>query len=99
MVGGIMVVLGLALKDSEHHKATFIGTGMHGGTIYIRGEVAHIGKEVKIMELEEGDMALLRPIVEEFCGYFKFDADTILTGEFRKLIPFSTRPYGRLYAY
>lgn len=99
MAGGILVVLGLTLKDSEHHRATFVGTGMHGGTIYIRGEVAHIGKEVKIMELDEGDTALLRPIVEEFCGYFNFDENALMAGEFRKLIPFSTRPYGTLYAY
>jgi glutamate synthase domain-containing protein 3 len=99
MAGGILVVLGLTLKDGEGHKAKFVGTGMHGGIIYLRGKVAHTGKEVKIMELEEGDTALLRPLIEEFCDYFKFDADTILAGEFRKLVPFSTRPYGRLYAH
>jgi glutamate synthase domain-containing protein 3 len=99
MAGGILVVLGLTLKDGEGHKAKFVGTGMHSGIIYLRSEVAHTGKEVKIMELEEGDMALLRPIIEEFCDYFKFDANNVLGGEFRKLVPFSSRPYGRLYAY
>jgi glutamate synthase domain-containing protein 3 len=97
MAGGILVVLGTMLKDGESHKAKFVGTGMHGGVMYIRGKVAHIGKEVKVMELEESDMALLRPLIEEFCGYFKLDVDTVLVGEFRKLVPFSTRPYGRLY--
>ena len=99
MAGGILVILGLTLKDGEGHKAKFVGTGMHGGIIYLRGKVAHMGKEVKIMELEEGDMALLRPLIEEFCNYFKFDPNTVLTEEFKKLIPCSTRPYGRLYAY
>jgi glutamate synthase domain-containing protein 3 len=98
MAGGILVVLGLTLNNGESHKAKFVGTGMHGGIIYVRGRVAHIGKEVKIMELEKNDIALLKPIIEEFCGYFNFDANKILTGEFKKLIPFSTRPYGRLYA-
>jgi glutamate synthase domain-containing protein 3 len=98
MAGGILVVLGLTLKDDEDHKAKFVGTGMHGGTIYVRGQVAHIGKEVKIMKLERNDIALLKPIIEEFCGYFNFDVNKILTEEFKKLIPFSTRPYGRLYA-
>jgi len=99
MAGGILVILGLTLKDGEGHKTKFVATGMHGGIIYLRGEVAHTGKEVKIMKLEEGDMALLRPIIGDFCGYFKFDADTLLAGEFRKLVPSSTRPYGRLYTY
>jgi len=98
MAGGVLVVLGLTLKDGESHKAKFVGTGMHGGVIYVRGKVAHTGKEVKIMDLEESDKALLRPLIEEFCGYFKLDVDAVLAGEFRKLVPFSTRPYGRLYA-
>jgi glutamate synthase domain-containing protein 3 len=45
----------------RNHKAKFVGTGMHGGTIYVRGQVAHIGKEVKIMELEKNDIACLSP--------------------------------------
>jgi glutamate synthase domain-containing protein 3 len=98
MAGGILVVLGLTLNDGESHKAKFVGTGMHGGTIYVRGQVAHIGKEVKIIEFGKNDIALLKPIIEEFCSYFNFDTNEILAGEFKKLVPFSTRPYGKLYA-
>lgn len=98
MAGGTIVVLGLTLEEGETHKARFVGTGMHGGTIYIRGQVAHTAKEVKIMELEKNDWNLLKPIIDEFCNYFNFDADNIFAGEFKKLVPSSTRPYGRLYA-
>jgi glutamate synthase domain-containing protein 3 len=97
MAGGILVVLGLTLNNGESHKAKFVGTGMHGGTIYVRGRVAHIGKEVKTVELEENDMSLLKSIIKEFCSYFNFNANEILIGEFKKLIPCSTRPYGRTY--
>jgi glutamate synthase domain-containing protein 3 len=99
MAGGILVVFGLTLNTGESHKAKFVGSGMHGGTIYIRGQVAHLAKEVKSMELEKDDMALLKPIIDEFCSYFNFDANKILTEEFKKLIPTSTRPYGRVYAH
>ncbi len=34
---GIIILLGLNLKEGEGHKANFIGTGMHGGAIYLRG--------------------------------------------------------------
>lgn len=98
MAGGMLVVLGLTLGNG-HHKAKFVGTGMHGGVIYIRGDVAHMGKEVAAKELNEGDMAQLKPVVEEFCGYFGLDANTVLKQEFKKLIPVSKRPYGTLYAY
>jgi glutamate synthase domain-containing protein 3 len=97
MAGGILIVLGLTLKNGESHKARFVGTGMHGGVIYVRGQLAHVGKEVKITELEESDMALLRPIIEEFCNFFGFDINEILAEEFKKLVPVSTRPYGKLY--
>ncbi|MFQ5826355.1 MAG: hypothetical protein ACE5IA_03265, partial [Dehalococcoidia bacterium] len=33
MAGGVLVLLGLNLKDGESHRASFIGTGMHGGAI------------------------------------------------------------------
>ena len=39
MAGGILILLGLNLKEGERHKANFIGTGMHGGVIYLRGNV------------------------------------------------------------
>ncbi len=99
MAGGVLVVLGLNLKDDKHHKAKFVGTGMHGGTIYIRGEVTHLGKEVEIVNLEEDDRLLLRSLVGEFCSHFGFDPNEILEHKFCKLVPVSYRPYGRLYAY
>ncbi len=99
MAGGVLVVLGLGLKDGERHEARFVGTGMHGGVIYIRGEVKHLGKEVDKVPLEKEDEQLIRQLVGEFCAYFGFNADEIMNREFTKLIPVSHRPYGTLYAY
>jgi len=100
MAGGILVVLGLNMKDGEvRHNAKFVGTGMHGGTMYIRGDVQHVGEEVAITELNEEDFKLLKGLVDEFCGYYGLDAKKILESKFNKLIPVSSRPYGNLYAY
>jgi glutamate synthase domain-containing protein 3 len=98
MAGGVLVVLGLGIKEVRHN-ARFVGTGMHGGTMYIRGEVSHLGEEVEVMNLEEGDYKLLKRLVDEFAGYYGYDAEKILEGKFNKLTPVSTRPYGKLYAY
>jgi glutamate synthase domain-containing protein 3 len=76
-----------------------VGTGMHGGTMYIRGKVRSLGKEVEVVDLEKDDRRLLRSLVHEFCTTFKFDTDKILDYKFTKLIPVSHRPYGDLYAY
>ncbi len=101
MAGGILIVLGLNLKEGEHHKANFIGTGMHGGVIYLKGSVDdfQLGKEVGIAELEENDRQILQKFVGEFAAHFGYDAKRILKHNFTKLFPLWLRPYGRLYAY
>jgi glutamate synthase domain-containing protein 3 len=99
MAGGVLVVLGLNMKGEIRHNARFVGTGMHGGTMFIRGEVRHLGEEVAVTDLTEEDFKLLKGLVDEFCEYYGLDAEKILESKFNKLIPVSSRPYGNLYAY
>jgi glutamate synthase domain-containing protein 3 len=100
MAGGVLVLLGLNTPGGKH-MARFIGTGMHGGVMYVRGtlERDQLGKEVGMVELNEDDHALLGRLIEEFCQHFNYDANEIMRGNFVKLLPLSKRPYGRLYAY
>jgi glutamate synthase domain-containing protein 3 len=101
MAGGIMVLLGLTLAKGEPHRASFIGTGMHGGVIYLKGGVEEhqLGKEVGIAGLDDKDHRVLKEYVGEFAGHFGYDADEIMKHKFVKLFPRWLRPYGRLYAY
>ena len=101
MAGGILVILGLNLSKKEKHKANFIGTGMHGGVIYLRGSVDdfQLGKEVGTAELDEEDHLRLKSLVDEFASHFNYDAEEILKTKFIKLFPLWLRPYGKLYAY
>jgi glutamate synthase domain-containing protein 3 len=101
MAGGILILLGLTLGEGEHHKARFIGTGMHGGVIYLRGNIEEhqLGKEVGVAGLEENDHQVLRQFVGEFAAHFSYDVEEILAHKFIKLFPRWLRPYGRLYAY
>ena len=101
MAGGVLILLGLNLKAGEQHKANYIGTGMHGGVIYIRGEVQQfqLGKEVGVAELNENDYLVLKELVGEFANYFAYDGEEILKYKFTKLFPLYLRPYGQLYAY
>jgi glutamate synthase domain-containing protein 3 len=101
MAGGILILLGMQEGQKKAHQAKFIGTGMHGGVIYIRGNVEkfQLGKEVGIAELDENDTQTLGNLVGEFARHFNFDAREILKEDFIKLYPRSLRPYGRLYAY
>jgi glutamate synthase domain-containing protein 3 len=101
MAGGVMLVLGLTMKPEERYHAKFVGTGMHGGIIYIRGEIpeSHLGKEVKIMDVNKQDMEQIQSLVREFCSYFGYDFEEVMGKKFHKIVPFSHRPYGRVYAY
>ncbi|WP_202318807.1 GltB/FmdC/FwdC-like GXGXG domain-containing protein [Archaeoglobus neptunius] len=100
MAGGRVVLLGLNLGDKPH-RARYIGTGMHGGIIYIRGRVEkwQMGKEVGVVDMDEEDWKLLDRHVGDFSREFGFDKDEILGGKFLKLKPVTKRPYGRIYAY
>lgn len=101
MAGGILILLGLNLKEGERHRANYIGTGMHGGAIYLRGSVNdyQLGKEVGIAEINDEDYLKLEKYVGEFASHFNYDAKEILKHKFIKLFPLYLRPYGRLYAY
>ena len=101
MAGGILILLGLNLSEGEHHKTNFIGTGMHGGVVYLRGNVNdfQLGKEVGMAELNETDYSILEKFVGEFATHFGYEAGEILKYKFIKLFPRWLRPYGRLYAY
>jgi len=101
MAGGTLIVLGLSLGESDLHRANFIGTGMHGGVIYIRGTVEdrQLGKEVSQLEVDSNDMDIIERYIHKFAAYFDQNENDILSGRFIKLLPLSHRPYGNLYAY
>ncbi len=101
MAGGVLVLLGLNLKKGESHQASFIGTGIHGGAIFLRGKVSphQLGKEVGTVSPDEDDLALLDTLVREYTAHFGGSVEAILKEGFLKLYPMYLRPYGRLYAY
>jgi glutamate synthase domain-containing protein 3 len=101
MAGGILILLGLNLKQGEAHRANYVGTGMHGGVIYLRGDISdyQLGKEIGLAELDETDNTNLEQLVGEFASHFGYNAQEILQHKFTKLFPLYLRPYGRLYAY
>ncbi len=101
MAGGLLIILGLEKDEKGNVAGNYIGTGMHGGELYIRGEIKEyqLGKEVKIFELTEEDKNKIKPYIAEYCNEFGYSIDEIFKEKFIKLIPYTHRPYGRLYAY
>lgn len=95
-VGGVRIP-----RRARSVTGMYTGTGMHGGVIYIRGEVdpALVGKEVAIAPPDEEDLQAMRADMADFAVCFGLDAEEILAGPFLRLRPKSHRPYGKNYAY
>ena len=98
MAGGIILVLGLNLCRGELCNARFVGTGMHGGIIYERGEILELGKETKAKKVGKRDMQVIENLVKEYCKHFGADCKEIMSAEFHKIVPLGKRPYMALYA-
>jgi glutamate synthase domain-containing protein 3 len=100
MAGGVLVLLGMFSDDPGKAKHGFrFGTGMHGGTIYVRGDVdeGKLSREVGVFELTAEDRRELEGYLKEYCRDFKLDLQEVLKEKFVKILPKSKRPYGNLY--
>lgn len=99
MAGGIIILLGLERRPGQQIAGDYLGTGMHGGTIFVRGEVDHrrVGKEVGIEKPDDGDYEMLKREIAEFAKVFHLSPEEILSAPFVKLYPKTHRPYGPLY--
>ena len=112
MAGGILVALGMKI-GSGNPRSTIeevnpntvvqgsLGTGIHGGSIYIRGKVKEelLGVCASILPISSEDEKILMPILKEFCMHFKVPMEKIWEKEIVKITPASARPYGAYYNY
>ncbi|MFN3407045.1 MAG: hypothetical protein ACK40E_04875 [Caldimicrobium sp.] len=102
MAGGIIVVLGMhSIYPERPLVGLFLGTGMHGGKIYLRGKVkeSQLGLGLKPLPLEPEDEKLLENLLEEYAQDFNLNLSEIFKEDFIKVVPVTHRPYGKLYAY
>jgi glutamate synthase domain-containing protein 3 len=99
MAGGEILVLGL--RDDGPVVGSYVGTGMHAGVMYVRGEVAahQLGKEVRLDEPDQADQMRMTEVVTDYCRVMGLDPAEALSGRFVKIYPYTSRPYGRLYVY
>lgn len=96
--GGTIVVLGLH-TNQKVPVGNFCGTGMHGGSIYLRCEELpkDLPSQVVAEVATEKDMEKIRSYLEEFCMFFGEDIDFVYGQTFYVLSPNSKNPYKQLY--
>lgn len=96
MAGGMMIILRLQDEREGQH----IGTGMHGGRIYLRGQVkrSSLGDGLKQVLLTPNEDTLLFKELKVFCQAFALKRRDIYRDTFTLITPISSRPYKNMYA-
>ena len=99
MAGGRIIVLGYDLSEDESPVGHYIGSGMFGGTIWIRGNIAknQLGKGSICKEVKDGELEEILPFIEEYAEIFNLSLDKILSLKFWKVTKLLGRPFGKLY--
>lgn len=97
MAGGIITVLNL--NNEEYALGKYSASGMHGGTIYIRGNKDKYSKRLKSRSenLNADDLAIVEKYISNYEKHFQIDLSDIKNDEFFKVIGSGTRPYKKLY--
>lgn len=97
--GGTLIVLGIGC-DGRFPAGNYCGTGMHGGTMFIRSDVPpeHLPPQVKAEKCSRNDLEKAMDYIRNYCRYFDMDLEDILKKSFYKLTPSAGNPYNNLYA-
>lgn len=76
-----------------------LGAGMHGGCIYVRGEVPDylLGTYAVKKDFTEEDRVFLEPVLKKFSDCFNTPVGLLLSRGFTKIVPVSSRPFGKAY--
>jgi glutamate synthase domain-containing protein 3 len=103
MAGGVIIVLGMPGNANNGIVGRYVGTGIHGGALFIAGEVERhkLSPEVTRMEITEQDCALLTDVLTDYACELDLPdfIPAAILPRLTKLTPLTTRPYGNLYAY
>lgn len=99
MAGGLIIVLGCKSEGAVNERG--IGSGIHGGEIFIRGDVEeeHLGVGAKKQPFTDEQRDRITPIVRDFAAHFGMDAAALLAGSFTRIGPASSRPFASKYTW
>ncbi len=92
-------------KKVKNYKGEIVQSdlagGIHGGTVYIRGDVPdhNLGVYAVKDEFTDEDTEILTPALKRFSELFNIPLDLIWKKKFTKIRPVSSRPFGKVYTY
>jgi glutamate synthase domain-containing protein 3 len=99
MAGGLLIVLGIGKKNGIEERG--IGSGIHGGEIYLRGEVDehYLGVGAMTKPFGDAEREKIRPCIERFCSLFGIDPEPLTRADFTRIAPASARPFASKYTW
>ncbi len=98
LAGGTILVLGLH-TDGKPPVGNFPCTGMHGGKLYIRGDVSRVlfPKQVTARAASEEELREIEALVSRYCAMFGGSVEDICAAGFTAVTPDSRNPYKQMY--
>jgi glutamate synthase domain-containing protein 3 len=101
MAGGLLVLLGMDSQLEGPIVGTYVGAGMHGGEIWVRGEIDpwRCGAEVRAFTATDADKSTLAATLTDYCRVFRLNLREVLASTFTRIVPTGYRPYAGLYTY
>jgi glutamate synthase domain-containing protein 3 len=99
MAGGLLIVLGLTGIPPLEERG--VGSGIHGGEIFIRGPVDshNLGVGAKQTPATDEEKAKITPYIEDFARVFGFDAKVLISSGYTRISPASARPFANKYTW
>jgi glutamate synthase domain-containing protein 3 len=99
MAGGLAIVLNLGREEPCVGRG--IGSGIHGGEIYVRGAVDErlLGVGAMIKPFEDEQRKVLAPLIDEFATHFDCDPSPLLDADYTRIGPASARPFAGKYTW
>ena len=97
MAGGLLIVLGLNGQAPVAERG--VGSGIHGGEIFVRGivEDKYLGVGARQLPATAEQVAMIRPIIEDFAKTFGIDAEPLVSASYSRIAASSARPFGSKY--
>ena len=99
MAGGLIIVLRRFTGDMTEERG--IGTGIHGGEIFIRGDIDDecLGIGTKKSACTAEEMKRIIPFINEFASHFSLDPTPFLESDYVRIFPASARPFASKYTW
>ncbi len=99
MAGGLILVLRQSPDSMDDERG--IGSGIHGGEIFIRGKIGDdcLGVGTKKDFCTNEGITRIIPLIHEFAAKFGIDPDPLLKSEYTRISPASARPFANKYTW